>query len=450
MSFQNNMEEQKEKTWKLYELLSDVKLRLSGAYPSELWVEGEVSSITNGGDMEAHCFIDLVEMDQSGNTIAHVKATIWRSLNFRLIHKFYQATGRAPAVGDLLKVKVFLSFSERYGISLNIKDIDVTFTLGLLLTKKKETWERLVKEGLTERNKELEIPLLPFNIAVISANGAAGYGDFMNHISQGEEELGCKFRITLFEAPMQGDSAPDGIESAFSQINSSPKHFDVVVLIRGGGSELDLACFDDYKVAKAIALSNYPVISGIGHERDNHICDDVASIRVKTPTAAADFIVETIAEQIENIEFIETALYGSIEKKIATQELHLVRIISKIKGAYSDKILFSRMNLEKLMSQFRKSFDDKIANSSFQLEKFKIALWAEVERKILNHRNSLLLLEQKIGGANPSNILNKGYALLDADGRKLTKVHLLNEGSRVRIQMMDGVAEFTIKDLKFK
>lgn len=418
-------EQKEERTLKLYEFLTIVRNVTKELFTQAEWVEAEISNPSVAG---GHCYMDLVELDDQGATIALVNAHIWRSLYGPLSRKFKDQAGRVFENGDKLRLKVIPDFSQRYGFSLNIVDIDPAFTLGELAAKKKATWNRLVKEGLTELNKELEVPSLPFCVAVVSADGAAGYGDFCKHISQGEKELGCKFKIDLYEAPMQGNAAPEGIRDAFMQINAADQKYDVVVFIRGGGSDLDLACFDEYLVCKAIAECNYPVISGIGHERDNHLCDDVASERVKTPTAAAAFLIDRIAEQKGVIEDFEQKLFSAAEAKIASQELFL----------------------QKVWNRFSQTLNDKLSSAGMLLEQLKNAVLGSYTAKLSREERELSVLEQKILASDPAKVLEKGYGYLDADGRKLTDIHTLREGSRLRLKMKDGVAEFTIKDLVVK
>ena len=419
--------EEEVRTWKLFEFLSAVKEVTREVFPMPEWVEAEISNPSGAGG-PGHCYMELVELDENGTTIAHTSAHIWQSYNLVLSRKFKDATGRFFAHGDKVRLKVKADFTPRYGFALNIIDIDPSFTLGALAAKKAATWNRLVEEGLSELNKELQVPTLPFRVAVVSAEGAAGYGDFMRHILTGEEELGCKFKIELFEAPMQGDLAPEGIYEAFRQIADSKETFDVAVFIRGGGSDLDLACFDEYDVCRAIAECNCPVISGIGHERDNHLCDDVASVRVKTPTAAAAFLLDCIKEQKETVEELESAILSAADKKLSDAELFLERVWRLLSNALNEKFSQTTLKLERIKSAVLNSYNAKLA-------------FAERE---------LSVLEQRIHSSDPANVLEKGYGYLDADGHKLTDIHTLKEGSRVRLKMKDGVAEFTIKELIIK
>ncbi len=460
---------QEQETYKLIEFLSSISGVVQSNFPDSKWVEAEISRPSGVGG-PGHCYMDLVQLDESGNTIAQVSAHIWQYKNQQISQKFLNATGRFFDQGDKVRLLVKADLSPRYGFSLNITDIDPSFTLGELALKKKETWKRLENEGLTELNKELEVPILPFTIAVISAKGAAGYEDFMEHINQAEKELDCAFKIDLYEAPMQGDSAPEGIYSAFEQINESPRRYDVVVFIRGGGSELDLACFDDYLICKAIAECNYPVISGIGHERDNHLCDDVASVRVKTPTAAAAFLIDMIAAQKAEVEDVEKAilyivgdkiseanlllerlfskLSSSSVEKINGQQLLIQELVSRLSGRYAEKMNLQQLLLQEFVSKLSSSNSERIINQYNVLEKIRSSLIFAVSNRVTIGERELSVLEQKIIASDPANILEKGYGYLDVDGSKLTNIQALKEGSRVRLKMKDGVAEFNIENLK--
>lgn len=442
-------EQKEEKALGLYEYLSIIRKVTQELFSESMWIEAEISSasIPKGA---GHCYLELSESDANGDLIANVNAHIWRSTYAVLYRKFVDVAGRIFERGDKVCLKVLPDFSQRYGFSLNIVDINPAVTLGELAAKKAATWKRLVKEGLTELNKELEVPALPFVVAVVSAEGAAGYGDFMKHISQGEKDLECRFKIDLYEAPMQGITAPEGIRDAFEEINASEVKYDAVVFIRGGGSDLDLACFDEYLVCKAIAGCNYPVISGIGHERDNHLCDDVASVRVKTPTAAADFLIDRIAEEKSKVEEIKSALFSAADDKLSSAQLQLERIITRISNSYNNKLSEEHLLIEGLYRALTNAYIDKISRGTLSLERIKSSLLRNYVAKLSGAERDVAVLEQRIIAANPANVLEKGYGYLDVDGHKLTDIHALKDGSRVRLKMKDGVAEFTIKELSIK
>ena len=270
----------------LFTLQSHVKEAVEGNFTDLIWVKAEIAGIScrqNG-----HCYMDLSQ-SRNGQVVAKARATVW-AFRWNLIDRqFRSVTGSALVAGMEILAAVKVNYHPVYGFSLNVDDIDPEFTLGLGERKRRETIERLAGEGLLDVQKGLRLPALPYSLAVISAKGAAGYGDFRHHLL--DNEYGFAFNVKLFEALMQGNEAPASIVRALSEIISSLVHYDAILIMRGGGSELDLACFDDYDLAATIARCPLPVITAIGHDKDHHVADMVAYASVKTPTALADLFL---------------------------------------------------------------------------------------------------------------------------------------------------------------
>lgn len=259
------------------------------AVPStrDVWVTAELMDVAVRG---GHCYMELVEKDRSGaTTVAKARGIIWAGQYARLSAKFMAATGQRFATGLKVMVKVTVNYHPVFGMSLVISDIDPSFTMGDLLRRRREILARLQSEGILEQNRSLQWPAVPWRIAVVSAPGAAGYGDFVNQLLRNRFRL--RFHVKLFPAVMQGDRAPSTIISALESIVADDTEWDCVVIIRGGGATSDLAAFEDYDLAAAVAMFPLPVIVGIGHERDVTVLDYVANMRVKTPTAAAEWLI---------------------------------------------------------------------------------------------------------------------------------------------------------------
>lgn len=402
------------------------------------WIVAEVASVRNSWPT-GHCYLDLIETDSAtGELLAQAKGTIWRSRNSVLTPLFRQRTGGDLRVGCKIMIRLQANFSERYGLSLNIIDIDPSYTLGDLEAKKRETLARLEKEELLERNKELALPALPFRLAVVSSLEAAGYGDFMQHL----KESGLLFKVELFKAPMQGAEAPAGIYEAFQKISQRAKEFDVVVFIRGGGSAVDLACFDDYLVAKAIALVPVPVISGIGHERDDHICDMVASIRVKTPTGAADYIINFVKEEQEQVEAFRQRIQVAVSNRLKEEAYMILSLASKINLAVKSRIEEAIYMLEASKTHLFTLFENKLGEGGLRLEGASEWLYRAFEQKCLKAENDLEMLQLRLQGANPANILDKGYAAVFVSGEKVTDIQQIREGGHLKLVMKDGSVDF--------
>ena len=298
----------------LLELQEMIRDGVESAVPDKLWVRAEVASIQ--AKSNGHCYLELSE-SEDGRLIAKARAVIWKSLWFALRRYFVDATGSELTPGMQILARVQASYSELYGLTLVIDELEPEFTLGAAELEKRKTIERLEKEGLTGKQKELELPALPYALAVISASDAAGFGDFCRHLQQ--NEYGFRFKVDLFPATMQGESAPESIVDALQQIEAEGG-YDAALILRGGGSVLDLACFDDYGLGFAIANCGIPVFTAIGHDRDYHVADMVAYDFVKTPTALADLFIDCFAAEDERISSFSNRLRMAISNKLSAME----------------------------------------------------------------------------------------------------------------------------------
>ncbi len=280
-------------TLTLFELNNQVKSGIREMFPGTFWVVGEISEMST--NQSGHCYLELIEKQtDSEQIIARAKATIW-AFTFRMLRPYFESvTGQRFSFGIKIMVQVSIEFHEIYGYSLNIKDIEPNYTIGDLSRKRQEIIQRLQDEGVFHLNKELEIPVVPQHIAVISSETAAGYGDFVDQLSG--NRFGYKFKIKLFQAYMQGEEAEQSIISALEKVFETMDKFDMVVLIRGGGSQADLNCFNSYWLCYHITQFPLPVVTGIGHERDETIADMVAHTSLNTPTAVAEFIINAMSE----------------------------------------------------------------------------------------------------------------------------------------------------------
>lgn len=312
----------------LYALQALMKEGIESLFPGRVWVKAEISSVnvkTNG-----HCYLELSQNDESG-TIAKAKAVIWRSKYYQINSFLVAATGSSLKVGMSLLARVQVTYSELYGLTLTIDEVDPQLTIGQRELEKRQTIEKLTKEGLMTRQQGLELPLLPYALAVISARDAAGLGDFKHHLL--DNEYGFAFRLDLYEATMQGAGAPASIVVAIESIQQSEVAYDAVLIMRGGGSELDLACFDDYEMAKAIALCPVPVFTAIGHDKDYHVADMVAHVYVKTPTALADLFLDCFMSEDERLASFSQRLKLAFVNKVNAMSSKVDLLASRIAGA---------------------------------------------------------------------------------------------------------------------
>ena len=318
--------------------LADLQTRLreeiETSFPSRCWVRAEIASVQ--AKANGHCYLDLCQ-SEDGRITARAKAVIWRSRYLPLRAYFREAAGGDLAAGMEVLLRVQVGYSELYGLTLTVDEIEPRFTVGAAELERRRTLEKLAADGLLDRQKALVPALLPYRLAVISARDAAGYGDFCRHLA--ENAYGFVFAVDLFEAAMQGREAPASIADALARVECAPEPYDAVLLMRGGGSALDLACFDDYGLCFAIANCPVPVYTAIGHDRDFHVADQVAYDFVKTPTALADRFIEAFAAEDERIGSFSTRLRVAFLGKVAALELRLEALGERIRGADPRNVL---------------------------------------------------------------------------------------------------------------
>ena len=307
---------------------------IENAFPERVWVRAEIAAVQ--AKANGHCYLDLCQ-SRDGRLVAKAKAVIWRSRFVPLRAYFREATGGDLAPGMEVLLRVQVSYSELYGLSLTVDEIEPQFTLGAAELQRRRTLEKLAADGLLDRQQALEPALLPYRLAVISARDAAGYGDFRRHLE--ENAYGFVFRVDLFEATMQGQEAPASIVDALQAVECSSEPYDAVLLMRGGGSALDLACFDDYGLCFAIANCPVPVYTAIGHDRDVHVADQVAYDAVKTPTALADRFIDAFAAEDERISAYGNRLRMAFASRIAGMEQRLVALGERIRAADPRNVL---------------------------------------------------------------------------------------------------------------
>ena len=383
----------------LFELQMSIKEGIESLFPDRVWVKAEVSAVKarRGG----HCYLELSQSGAEG-LVAKCSAIIWSS-KYRFIAPYFESvTGSPLSEGMVILAQVQVNYSELYGLSLIIDEIDPEFTLGVKEMERQQTIERLRSEGLMELQKELQLPVLPYRLAVISAEDAAGYRDFMRHIE--ENPYGFKVLPVLFPALMQGAGCPASIVQALDSVLDSGQQWDAVLILRGGGSKLDLACYDDYQMSAVIAQYPLPVLTAIGHDQDYHVCDMVAHEYLKTPTALADFIMDIYQGEDERISSCQTRVRLAVSNRLYREETLLDSLSSRIKGGFSLKI-------------------------------------AVME-------SALQVLQTRIEAADPRRILDRGYALaVDADGVVLRGAAGCKPGDKVSVMFADGVLDCIVEGL---
>lgn len=453
----------------LYQLNNQIKGILNDAFDSEVWIIAEISELRY--NQNGHCYLELVEKDEeSDKIIAKARATIW-SYTFRMLKPYFETTtGQRFSAGIKVLIHASIEFQEIYGYSLNIKDIDPSYTLGDIARRRKEILTRLEEEGVLEMNKELDFPDIPKCVAVISSPTAAGYEDFTNQLDNNNS--GYKFHYKLFPAIMQGNQAEESIIEALDRINEYEDIFDVVVIIRGGGSQADLNCFDSYWLAFNIAQFPLPVISGIGHERDETIVDIVANIRVKTPTAAAEYLIDCFDEKRAFHESLQEEFYTGVNEILleASENLHFLSnkftpLVKSILEKKSNQLLLANEKLTHSAKQLTRSYSYSLNNLKTKLkfgidhrlnheknhsDNLQSKIGIRVGRLLENQKHKLSLHDQTIKYLNPENILKKGYTLTLKEGRIVKDISSLSPKDRIETRFKDGMVESEIVNVNPK
>ena len=420
----------------LLELSRSIKDTLKEKFDNPVWVSAEIAELRE--NRNGHCYLDLIEKQTNTDQIAaRVKSVIW-SYTFRMLKPYFEtSTGRSLSNGLKILVQVSVEYHEVYGLSLIINDIDPIYTLGDLEQRKREIIEQLIKEGVMDMNKELPFPIVPQRVAIISSETAAGYGDFVNQLEN--NNYGIKFEHQLFPAIMQGDQAPASIISAFDEIYENIEQFDVAVIIRGGGASIDLLCFDDYSVAYYITQFPIPVVTGIGHERDNTIADMVANISLKTPTATAEYLITKAADfltQIENYsENLTYLVQAKLDKEIHDIEALSLLLSNNIRDFLHRKEIEMNRITDKLTNKVRQSF--LTCETNLKVKAGQLVYFANSYFK--NKIKHLEFLEKQNNLNDPLEILKRGYTLTFLDGKIVKQASQLKNGNLIKTKFNDGI-----------
>ena len=386
----------------LYQLNNLVSEVISLSFNQDFWVEAEISEIR---EVRGHCYIELIEKDEKMNTpIARASAKCWSNKWMFIKPHFERVTRQQLKAGMKVLLKVEAQFHEAFGFAWIINDIDPTFTLGSMAKKRKDIIDALKAQGVYDLQKELYMPLFAKRIAVISSEGAAGYGDFMQHLLN--NEYGFVFEVTLFNAVMQGEGIEQSVISALNAINDKLSQFDVVVMIRGGGGTSDLSGFDSLALAENIANFPIPVITGIGHDRDESVLDLISFEQVKTPTAAADYFINHALRVYSRIDTLQQYVVTYAQNRIELERNKLQRL--------AEKVLAQRLN--------------------------------NAPKYILNsEQHRLSLLSEKIKSLDPQRILDRGYSITLHNGKSVLNAKELKKGDEIKTQFKDGIITSIIK-----
>lgn len=406
----------------LYDLNALVRRSLEQCLPDEYWVQAELSDVRTNST--GHCYLEFIQKDpRSNNLIAKARGTIWANV-YRLLKPYFEESmGQAFVSGIKVLVQVTVSFHELYGYSLTVQDIDPTYTLGDMARRRREILKQLEEEGVLTLNKELEMPVLPQRIAVVSSPTAAGYGDFCHQLKNNSR--GFFFHTELFPALMQGDRVEESVLSALDAILNRQEDFDAVVIIRGGGATSDLSGFDTYLLAAACAQFPLPIITGIGHERDDTVLDSVAHTRVKTPTAAAEYLINCMDLAADELEVLISQLHESVRSRLTEEHRKLISYRNRIPSAV-----------------VRRVSDAKLALLTTRKD---ISL--AVQTLLSRQRHRLELLQQRLADASPEKMLARGYSITLKDGKVVKNGDVLQLNDEIVTRLYQGEIVSIVTDL---
>lgn len=418
----------------LIELNGLVRKSIRACLPDEYWVQAELSDVRS--NYSGHCYLEFVQKDTKSNAlVAKARGIIWNNVYQLLKPYFERETGQAFVSGIKVLVKVTVDFHELYGYSLTVVDIDPTYTLGDMVRRRKEILRRLDADGILTMNKELELPELLQRIAVISSPTAAGYGDFCNQLVH--NAFGFVFYPKLFPAVMQGDQVEASIISALDRIYDSGVSWDVVVIIRGGGATSDLSGFDTYDLAAHCAQFPVPIITGIGHERDDTVIDLISHTRVKTPTAAAEFLINHQRQTAEHLEDLAAFFTEAVPDRIRQEKERLERCVARIPSQVRMRLQRESFRQERFAKRLEMAWQTRLVREQYRLQVEQRLAVAAV-RKLEQERHRLELLEQRVQAASPDVLLKRGYSLTLKDGKAVTDVAQLQAGDEVETRLARG------------
>lgn len=407
----------------LYSLNNMVRHALSDSLPLQYWVTGELSEVREASN--GHCYIELVQRDEaSGELVAKARGTIWSRIYTLLRPYFLEQTGQPFATGLKVLLQVKIVFHELYGYSLDVCDIEPAYTVGDMARRRQLVIKRLTEEGVIDLNKELDFPLLPQRIAVISSSTAAGYGDFCDQLLG--NRYGFVFYPHLFPSPMQGSGVEQGIITALNRIAETIDLWDAVVIIRGGGAVSELSCFDTYDLANNCAQFPLPIITGIGHQRDESVLDMVAHTRAKTPTAAAELLVHAMLEQAAYVGGAMQAIADAAKSRMENERLRMNALAGRLPVTAALSVQNRRMYLQSLAQR----------------------LLPATEMFIKEQKHRLEIIKGKMDAASPEKILAMGYSITRVNGKAVRSVADVKPGDEVTTAVAGGEFTSIVKNKK--
>lgn len=429
------------RAYTLKELNAMVRDAIETELPDEYWVQAELAECR---ESRGHCYMELIEKDELNNTpIARSSAKCWKSTWSVVRPYFERETGQRLHAGMKVLLKVYAQFHEAFGFSWIVTDIDPTYTLGDMARRRQEIIAHLKAEGVFDLNRELYMPLFPQRIAVISSATAAGYGDFCNQLA--DNPYGFYFSTQLFEATMQGEATEQSIIQALNRIYLSVNNFDVVVIIRGGGATSDLSCFDSLPLAENVANFPLPIITGIGHDRDESIIDMVAHTNVKTPTAAAALLISCLKDVLDAINQAETTITRRVRSQLEMEKLRLNRITSILPRLFPTIKARQETRLDALYNRISSHVGQTLLTCNARLITLEQKLPLVAVQRISTEKHRLAIMEEKSKLLDPTLLLSRGYSITLKDGKAIRDPKSLTSGDEIVTRLEKGTIKSIIK-----
>lgn len=418
----------------LIQLNNLVRQTIEYSMPDSYWVEAELLDCHEGN---GHCYMELVQKDEYSNTpVARARANCWRNTWMRLRPRFEKVTGQRLHAGMKVLLLVKATFHPAYGFSWNIIDIDPTYTMGDLARRRQEIIAALKEEGVFDLNKSIGIPMFAQRIAVISSETAAGYGDFCGQLA--DNPYGFQFSTRLFPAVMQGEMVEQSVISALDSINAEIEEFDVVVIIRGGGATSDLSGFDTLALAENVANFPLPVITGIGHDRDESVLDMISCVRVKTPTAAADFLISNLADTLATIEDLGHRLVTHIKERLSEEKVRMSAMQSLLPTLFYRRKARETDIISSLSARIQTATARRLQAESARIDGISQRLPLYATSRLDREKHRLEMISQRADAVNPIHILRRGYSIALHEGKAVRDSAQLSPGDSIDIVMAEG------------
>ena len=403
----------------LLELNGMVRATLECGMPDEYWVEAELAEAR---ETRGHCYMELVQKDGQTNTpVAKASAKCWKQTWAVLAPYFERTTGQPLHAGMKVLLRVYPNFHEAFGFSWIVTDIDPTFTVGDMARRRMEIIAALKEQGIFDMNRQLQLPMFAQRIAVISSETAAGYGDFYNQLT--DNSYGFKFRVTLFPAIMQGERVEQSVIAALEHIYDNVDDYDCLVIIRGGGATSDMSGFDTLALAENVAQFPLPIITGIGHDRDESVLDMVSCIRVKTPTAAAAYLISHLGEVNDLIDNCNERIIRSATMRMEMQKVRLANLSERIPRVFS---------LVKVKQEAR-------------LDALNARLTSAIQHVLDRQKHRLEMLNQRAASLDPKILLKRGYSITLKDGKVVHDKEMLTPGDEIETIFEKGTIKSIVK-----